>query len=617
MAAQYYLMYSVSLGGQGEQVSSLTLYSDENGTPESTGTKLLERTGVNGVNLKANLVNNRYQANKTGWTDTFASAGGEEIEVEVRNAGTPNAVIRVPYNSETLVFDAGEFELVPSAESPAFYTFNGSETPLCAPVSAKSYAASLTGAESTDAVSIEVSGSADTAADRAVLKYGTDPALTSSREITLPNTGTPFPVTVTGLTPSTTYYFKLVLTGPLGTAESAVVSAATPAPAQLDAPEIQISDTDYDSVKKVTIANVENAAFFDIEYDLSGGFDSEPKTARVANRGGAEFYARDLEPGETVYFRVKSAAGDPRYADSDWSQTEEAEIGEGEDIPAETAELRFRSNIYLDAEPTHEKHAVTVGKVHELLSEAVSGIGSVVHSIAGYSGTVTAAQFLAGAASESKLIAHGSQNINNIPQITENASDDQLATAKAIYHFVRNAETSLNQRLSAHSHTYLYAADGESVLASPNLDGEAAIVPDTALGSYFDADRVYQPGELVAEDGFLYQNTSGETARGNADFQYKFEKKSVAELLAESETGGNGTRYETAFTGADLNESFEMDVTHGLGRRFVFVEVIETTDGTNYPVTAVQVNLTGENTLKLTFSGSVKPSDSFRVIARV
>lgn len=143
-------------------------------------------------------------------------------------------------------------------------------------------------------------------------------------------------------------------------------------------------------------------------------------------------------------------------------------------------------------------------------------------------------------------------------------------------------------------------------------------MPDTALADPFDPAATYPNGAVVSSEGYLYRNTSGGTSAGNRDFQRKWTKVTAAELIAGAAQSGTdaGGRFETAFYGADLDQNMSIVISHQLGRRYVFVELIDLSGAEPVAISARTVFLT-ENTLKLTFSEALPAAGEVKVLVRV
>ena len=618
MAAKYYLLYSVQVdGNSGAPSSSLQLYTDSYGTPEATGTVLGVWSGA-GPNLAAALVDGVYKANKTSWTETM-SGGGGPLDVEVSGAGTAAAAIRLTYGGRELAFDASALELAQSAAYPARFTYN--QNGVLAGELADGYSSSLTSAAAAGADGMRLTGVLDPAADRYVLRWraAAEPDSAAGTMNLAGTTAEVFPIEIYGLEPETAYSFELVSIGARGESVSAAVSGTTGSPVPLAAPQLQVLDTDSAGVKQAVLADVAGAAYFDLEIAPGGDFTGPAETVRVTNSGGARVFLRDWpESASGTYgVRARSVSGSAVYADSAWGEAVSVEAGAGQPDLSDP-EMTVYSNIAIRAVPSGPDHAATVSKVSEMISGAV---GTVVNSVGGCSGTVTMAQLAARAADENILVCHSSgsaPNVNNLSVITASSTDAQVPSARAVYHCVQNLRGTLTSLISGHYHSYLCTPDGGAVLAAPALGEDGTIVPDTALAGAFDSAATYPDGAVVSSEGYLYRNTSGGTSAGNRDFQRKWTKVTAAELIAEAaQSGGDaGGRYETAFYGADLDQNMSIVIGHNLGRRYVFVELIDLSGAEPVAISARTAFLT-ENTLKLTFSEALPAAGEVKVLVRV
>ena len=624
MASQLYAVYSVLVNPTTGAVSSLlNLYTDEYGTPAETGTLVRSYTG-GGPNLLASLVDGTYKPNLTEWSEEMTdTGGGDPVTVNVTGAGTAAALVTFTLDGRLRCFPASVFVLARSAPYPDLYTFNADGEP--AAESASGYSSAITAATALSAVAVEVSGRLDTGAESHVLRYRTG---SSGAWTEIPLAGTDsevFPVRIYGLAPETAYTLEIVSAGPRGTSVSEPATVTTGAPAALAAPSFQVLAAESGGVKRVVIADLAGASSFEIETAAGGVWSGNTERVLVSNRSGAEVFLRQWPESEgTAYaVRVRALAGSAAFTDSPWSEpqnvTVEAESGGGDDAAESDAALTVYANIAIEAEPNAPNHVVTLSKASALISDAVAGIGTTVSSVAGYTGAVTIAQILAKAQTDRQLIVHSSAaapNTGNQSVITSSATDNQLATARAVYYYVQNTRTSLNALISGHNHSYLYGADGASILAAPELEEDATIVPETVIAGLFDPSVTYQAGAVVTDAGYLYRNTSGGTSAGNRDFARKWEKVTVAELVALAAAASGGARYETEFYGADLDENYSIEIAHQLGVQFVSVEVIDITSGSGNPVTAAQVNLTSSSVCRLTFSAALPNNRRMKVVVR-
>jgi hypothetical protein len=617
MASQFYLVYSVLVDEvTGTPSSLLHLYTDENGTPLETGTLVKTFAGT-GPGLSAVLVDGTYKPNKTAWTDEM-SAAGESLAVNVTDAGSEHALIRFLHDGESLCFPVPEYRFAQSESYLAFFTYN--REGAAAAATSLGYTSAITAVTPLGADALRVEGWLDAAASSHVLRrrmvgepqtYVDTPLFAEADDT--------FSVQIVALAPDSEYSFEIVSTGTRGSSTSPTVTGRTGVAAPLAVPTFAIENTENAAVKKVVIADVPAASAFDAQIAADGDFDGAPLTLRVTNNGGAELYIRQWPESESDLYaiRVKSVSGVDGHTDSAWSDSQETSIGGGS-VTASGAEIPFYANIAVHAEPSAPEHAATLGKVNDLLAEAVDGFGTVVHSVAGYTGTVTVPQILVGAAEENLLVNHNSGplgNLNDESMITAESLDNQLASAKAIYHYVQNVRAALSGQLGAHYHSYLYTDNGQTVLSTPALDDEATIVPDIALADPFDPAVTYEADAVVVLEGYLYRNTSGTSSTGNRDFTRKWTKTTASALMAAS-TGSGSDRYETEFLGADLDADCAIEISHGLGEQYVFVQVIDLTEGSGNLVVAAQINLTDTSKLQLKFSESLPASSRFKVIVR-
>lgn len=623
MASQLYAVYSVLVNPTTGAVSSLlNLYTDEYGTPAETGTLVRSYTG-GGPNLLASLVDGTYKPNKTQWTEELSGTGGETIEVTVTGAGTANALISFPYLEQTRYFPAPGLALVQSQAYPAFFTYNSSETAVSE--GASGYSSAITAVTPLSATSMEVRGTLDSAAESHILRYYPSAAPQTAVEIPLTGLASElFPVRLYGLTPETAYSVEIISTGPKGTYPSQAVSAATPAATQLAAPSFQLLATESGGAKRIVIADLAGADSFEVQAAAGGDWTGAVETFRVTNSSGAEITIRRWPESEGTSYavRIRALAGSADYTDSPWSETRTVSVEidpEEEESGPQNAELTVYANVAIKAEPSEPAHAVTLSKATQLIAEAVSGIGTTVHSVGGYTGTVTVAQLIGKAQADNQLIVHSSAaspNVNNLSMITSAATDSQLTSAKAVYHYVQNVRSGLHSAIYGHNHSYLTGADGTSVLAAPELDGDSTLVSEGVIAELFDPSVTYQAGAVVTDGGFLYRNTSGGTSAGNRDFALKWEKVTVADLIRTAANGGGGGRYETEFYGGDLDANHSIEITHSLGVQFVSVEVIDVTSGNNNTVTGAQVNLSSTSKCRVTFSSALPAASRIKAVVR-
>lgn len=619
MAAKYYLLYSVQVDGTSSAPSStLQLYTDSYGTPEATGTIVGVWSGT-GPGLTAIQVDGVYKANKTSWTETMS--GGSPMDVEVSGAGTAAAKIVINYQGNEIVFDATALELSQSSQWPAYFEYNKNGV-LCSEQSA-GYTSSLSTATAVSADSIRLAGTLDPAADYYIFRWyaASDPnTILGSMRLT-GTTAEVFPVTIVGLSPGTSYKFEIVSVGAKGESVSTAIAGTTSAAAQLSAPSITISATDNEAVKELTINDVTGAGSFVIEVAPGDDFTDEGVIELTAtNDEGATVYLREWpESDGSIYsVRVKAIAGSVAYTDSNWSAEESVTINKNAEPETSDAVIPMYSNIALYAEPSATNHLVTLAKVEGMIDAALEDFDTVVTSIGGLDGDVTITQLYDAAVTDGKIIRHATSanpNVNNLSVIKSSSTDAQIATAKAVYWYVEKTRSALASSIGGHYHSYLYDASGSYVVAAPSLDADATIVVDTVLGDEFNSATTYQAGAVVVSEGSLYQNTSGETSAGNRDFQRKFSKVTLVDLIESAAANSAGAaRYETEFYGADLDSNHQIVITHNLGKQFVVVQLVDITSGTGNLVVSGQVKLTSENSATVTLSSGVSGSAHFKVI---
>ena len=620
MAKQKYVLYKVSVGANGTPQSQLTLYEDSYGTPDATGTVLGSWTGA-GPNLTAVLIDGVYRPNKTSWTETLSGNSGP-LDVEVSGAGTGAAVIRLTYGGADLAFDASSLELAQSASYPAYFTYNQNEI-IVSPLSGD-YTSSLTSATALGPDSLRIVGVLDPAADRYVLRWRptSDPSAEPTTSNLAGTTAEVFPVVIVGLAPSTSYTFDILSIGAHGESTSSAITGTTSAPTQLSAPAITVSSTESASVKQLVIGNVTGAGTFKIQIAPGSNFsDAGVIELTATNRSGATVLISEWpESSRSLYsIRVKSIAANANYADSSWSEDETVSVDTDAEPEADTAEIPLYSNIRLLAVPSDDNHLITVAKAEAMIDEALSDFETVVTSIGGLSGTVTITQLYNAAVTDGKIVQHSTTanpNVNNLSVITSSSTDSQIPSAKAVYHYVNNTKNSLNSLISSHYHTYLYTPDGSALLSAPGLEEDGTIVADVALADTFDSATTYQDGAVVSSEGFLYKNTSGGTSQGNRDFQRKWTKVTVAELVSGSSPAptGGAARYETDFYGADLDANHQIVITHNLDQQFVVVQLVDISTGSGNPVIGAQTELTSANTATLTLSSALPAASHIKVI---
>ena len=619
MAVKNYLFYSAEVDeNSGAQSSVLNLYSDANGTPLTTGTLIASYAG-SGPNLGVEEVGGEVRPNKTAWTETMSGAGGT-LEVAVADAGTGSAEIRFTYGGTEMRFDASRLAFTRSTNYPSLYAYNRDRA--AAEPAGAWYTSSITSAAAVGFDSVWIEGTLDPAAESFSLRWREGGGSEILGQIPLTGAAADiFPIQINGLRAETTYSFEIVSTGSRGASVSAAVSATTGAAPILAVPLFEIVDTDNAAVKRAMITDVAGAAYFDLQIAAGDDF-TDAETIRVTNVGGAAVFLRDWPESETGAYsvRVRSASGSDPRLNSAWSEPAAVQVDPAEGEPAVSgAEMAIYSNLAIHAAPTSPHHAATVSKVSELISDSV---GALVSSVGGHTGAVTTAQLAASAAADGVLVVQSSDaapNPNNSSVITASSTDAQVASAKAVYHYVRNVRSTLSSLIADHRHSYLYAFGSDMILAAPTLDGDGTIVPDAALAPPFDPSATYQPNAVVAQEGFLYQNTSGTASTGNADFASKWTRVTAAELIAQAGGAGGGSaaaRYETDFFGADLDQDRAITITHNLGERFVSVELIDMTADVGTPVISALINLTSANALKLTFSEGLPAARQIKAIVR-
>ncbi|MBR4102672.1 MAG: fibronectin type III domain-containing protein, partial [Thermoguttaceae bacterium] len=150
-------------------------------------------------------------------------------------------------------------------------------------------------------------------------EYSTDPTFRSTNTLM----ATPGTFTLTGLSPNSKYYFRvLAYGGPTAKISAWSTDDATTLQAKLTPPtptlEI-VKGTDYYSSDKVRFAfdAVPNATKYVYRYSTDSKFASNVTTEETTSVGPFDF--TDFKSGQTYYFQVMAVGDGDRYEDSDWS----------------------------------------------------------------------------------------------------------------------------------------------------------------------------------------------------------------------------------------------------------------------------------------------------------
>ena len=121
MSDKLYAIYKWVETGGGSGLETLSLYSDENGTPTTTGTLLGTWSGNPGMPPMRN--------SSTSWNHTLSGSGETTgtVTLYMVNAGTENAYFYFDLDGTRHAFDASELALTDHATMNAFAEYNTAE----------------------------------------------------------------------------------------------------------------------------------------------------------------------------------------------------------------------------------------------------------------------------------------------------------------------------------------------------------------------------------------------------------------------------------------------------------------------------------------------------------
>jgi phosphodiesterase/alkaline phosphatase D-like protein len=287
----------------------------------------------------------------TNVTSTSATLNGTV------NANNASSSVTLKYSAVQATVDAGNGTSVTAAQSPVTgasatavsaaisglspgttYYFrtsatnadgssNGSTlsfTTLAAPTVTTSAATTVSGTGATLNGSVNANG-ADTSA--LTIKYSTDQATVDAgggTSVTVTPTqatgssATSVSASVTGLTPSTTYYFRVAATNSVGTTNGATLSFSTSGPTVTTSTATNITESSA-TVGAIVNANGNSTSALSIRYDTDasvvaagGGSTSviTPTQATGSSNTTVTANLTDLQPSTTYYFRAAATNPD-------------------------------------------------------------------------------------------------------------------------------------------------------------------------------------------------------------------------------------------------------------------------------------------------------------------
>jgi hypothetical protein len=191
--------------------------------------------------------------------------------------------------------------------------FTLSSTVSAPPIVSTGSASSITGSSATLGASVNPNGLATTA----IFEYGTTTSYGSTAAITLsPNDGVSAQLvnsSISGLTPNTTYHFRVVATNSSGTTTGADNSFVSGLPAPTVTPVQVSSITTTSAYVQSTVGNSGLSTTIDFEYGLTTSYGQTVyATSLPAFYYGDSYsslipiYLQGLNPGTTYHVRVKA-----------------------------------------------------------------------------------------------------------------------------------------------------------------------------------------------------------------------------------------------------------------------------------------------------------------------